>query len=339
MTASTPTRFLQATDASDTRKLALEIFGGEVFSAFNLSTIFDGKVFSRSITEGKSAKFPKIWKAASSYHTAGTQLLGGTISTGEVVITVDAILESDVEVYDLDDMLSHFDVRSPFARELGLALARTYDKNIARSIVLAARNNGSTGALTGAGAAEPAGSFPAGNVITDASLTNSGTVDGVAWIDAIRAANIALFNKDVPEDMPRYCAVNAAVFDAIRYAKDSTGQYLVLNRFFNEGQVSDASVAQRPQMLQIDGVTVLRSRNLPTTDESADASVYTKYQANYSTTTGVLWTPMAAGVLKRSDVAMEQMRDPRRLSDFMVVHMLVGHGVLRPECAVEFKTS
>jgi hypothetical protein len=333
VTASTPSRFLQGQDASDTRKLALEIFGGEVFSAFNLATVFDGKVFSRTISEGKSARFPKIWKAASSYHTAGTQLLGGTVKTGEVVVTVDAILESDVEIYDLDDMLSHFDVRAPFARELGLALARTYDKNIARSLILAARDDGSTGS----GATNT--DFPTGNVITDASLTKSGTIDGVAWIDAIRTANIALFNKDVPEDMPRYVAVNAAVFDAIRYAKDSQGNYLVLNRFLNEGQVADAPIARRPQMLEIDGATVIRTRNMPTTDESADSSVYSKYKANYSTTTGVMWTPMAAAVLKRSDVAMEQMRDPRRLSDFMVVHMLVGHGTLRPECAVEFKTS
>jgi hypothetical protein len=333
VTASTPTRFLQGQDASDTRKLALEIFGGEVFTAFNLATVFDGKVFSRAISEGKSARFPKIWKASSSYHTAGTQLLGGSIGTGEVIITVDAILESDVEIYDLDDMLSHFDVRGPYARELGLALARTYDKNIARSLILAARDTGATGS------GEPAGPFPSGNVITDASLAKSGTIDGVAWIDAIRQANINLFNKDVPEDMPRYVAVNANVFDAIRYAKDSSGNYLVLNRFLNEGQVADAPIARRPQMLEIDGVTVIRSRNMPTTDESADATVYSKYQANYSTTTGVLWTPMAAGVLKRSDVSMEQMRDPRRISDFMVVHMLVGHGTLRPECAVEFKTA
>lgn len=327
MTASTPARFLGGQTGVTNRELALDIFGGEVFSAFNLATIFDGTVYTRTIGAGRSARFPKIWKAGSSYHTAGTQLLGSDIDTTEVTITIDAILESDVEIYDLDDMLSHFDVRGPFARELGLALARTYDKNIARSVILAART-----------AAD--GPFPGGNVITDAALTNTGSVDGVAWIDAIRTANIALFNKDVPDDMPRVMAVNANIFDAIKYAKDASGHYLVVNRDFNEGQTSGgSSIARRAQSLEIDGVRVIRSRNMPTTDESADATVYTKYKADYSTTTAVLWCPMAAGVLKRSDVAMETMRDPRRLSDFMVAHMLVGHGTLRPELAVEFKTA
>ena len=69
--------------------------------------------------------------------------------------------------------------------------------------------------------------------ITDASLGATNSVySGIDWIDAIRDANIRLFNKDVPDDMPRFLAVTTEIFDAIKYAKDSNGQYLVLNRDF-----------------------------------------------------------------------------------------------------------
>lgn len=323
---SNPTRFLQGQDASDTRKLALEVFGGEVFTAFNLGTVFMDKVQNRTISSGRSARFPKIWKASSGYHQAGDELMGQSISTGEITITVDDILVSHVGVYDLDDMLTHFDVRGPFSKELGLALARAFDKNIARSLILSARNSGA------------GGPFPGGDNITDAALTNSGTVSGIDWIDAIRAANIKLFNKDVPEDMPRYLSVNATVFDAIKYAKDSNGQYLLLNRFFND-QSNGGGVEERADTIEVDDVTIIKSRNMPTTDETSDTTVYSKYQANYSTTTGIFWTPMAAAVLKLMDVNLEYFRDVRRLEDFLVAKMLVGHGTLRPECAIEFKTS
>jgi hypothetical protein len=39
------------------------------------------------------------------------------------------------------------------------------------------------------------------------------------------------------------------------------------------------------------------------------------------------------------DIGFETMRDTRRLEDFTVAKMLCGHGTLRAECALEFKTS
>ena len=52
-----------------------------------------------------------------------------------------------------------------------------------------------------------------------------------------------------------------------------------------------------------------------------------------------MWCPEAVGTLKLMDLAMETERDVRRQEDFMVAKLAVGHGVLRPELAVEFKTS
>lgn len=280
----------------------------------------------RNIEYGKSAQFPKTWKATSEYMEAGQELLGNDIDTSEITITIDGLLVSHTAIYDLDEKMSHFDVTSEFSAELGRSLAREFDRNVLRQLVLAART-----------AAD--GPFPAGNVITDAALVNSSiaATTGKSWIDHIREANIALYNKNVPDDMPRYLAVNADVFDAIKYAVDATHGYLVINRDFSEPQAG--GVPGRGGVIQIDGVTIIRSNLLSTTNLTSDTSVYSKYRANYATTTGIMWCPEAVGTLKLQDLAMETERDVRRQEDFLVAKMAVGHGTLRPELAVEFKTS
>lgn len=331
MVDSTPSRFLQGQAAgtderTDMRTLALDIFGGEIITAFDLATITADKVQTRNLTGGmRSARFPKTWKATAEYHSAGVEMLGNEIETGEIVITPDEILVAHTAIYDLDDMLSHFEVRDQFSSELGRALARVYDKNNFRQVILGARL-----------AAD--GPFPGGNIITDATLINTGAIDGSNWVDGIRAANKALFEADVPESLPRYMVVNWDVFDAIKYATDANGNYLVINRDFT-GTPNTGGIANREESMMIDGVTIYKSRNMPTTNESADNTVYSKYRANYSTTTGVLWCPMAVANVKMRDITFEVERDSRRLEWFMVANMLAGHGTLRPECAVEFRTA
>jgi hypothetical protein len=320
---SNPARFGYGQSGSDDRNLFLKVSKGQVITAFTERQIMLDKHQVMTLEHGKSFQFPKTWKATAEYHTAGQEMLGNDIDTSEITITIDGKLVAHTAIYDLDEKMSHFQVRGEFSAELGRALARVFDKNVMRAVVGAART-----------AAD--GPFPAGNIITDATLTNTGAIDGEAWIDAIREANIALFNKDVPEDLPRYMAVNRAVFDALKYAKDSNGRYLVLSRDLG----GNGSVGSRNgETLDIDGVTVMASRTIPNTDESADTTVYSKYRANYSTTTGILWTPMSVATLKLMDIKMEVERDPRRQEDFMVASMAVGHGTLRPETAVEFKTS
>ena len=317
---SNPARFGYGQSVSDDRALFLKVFGGEVLAAYMEQVLTADKHQIKTISEGKSFAFPKTWKATSEYHAPGQEMLGNDIDTGEIVVTVDGLVVAHTAIYDLDKKIAHFDVTGEFSAQLGKALAIAFDRNVLRTIILAARK-----------AAD--GPFPGGNVVTDAALTNSGSIDGKAWIDGIRTAMIAQFNKDVPEELPAYMIVNANVFDAIKYAKDSNGRYLALH------QEVAVDVATRKQTLEVEGVTIYRGRLMPTTDESAAAAVYPKYRANYSTTTGVLWRPKAVATVKLMDVAMETERDVRRQEDFMVSKMAVGTDPLRPECATEFKTS
>jgi len=326
-TASSPVRFGKGQSSPvDNRSLYLDIFGGEIITAFDNATVTLDKHTIKSLSGGaKSYRFPKTWKAEAEYHTPGTELLGNDFTTGELTINVDDILVSHYAIADLDRILSHFDMRSIISKEMGTALAKVFDQNVFRQLILAARDAGSS-------------PFPGGESIVDASLAaTAGVYDGIDWIDAIRDANIRLFNKDVPEDMPRYLAVTTEVFDAIKYAKDANGQYLVLNRDFQADTAG--GISSRAETIKIDGVTIVKSRNIPAADESAATGVYSKYRADFSNTVGVMWCPQAVATVKLMDISMETERDVRRLEDFMVAKMFVGHGTMRPEMAIEFKTA
>tara|TARA_B100000212_G_scaffold81117_2_gene58114 strand:- start:1236 stop:2228 length:993 start_codon:yes stop_codon:yes gene_type:complete len=325
--ASSPVRFGKGQSSPvDNRSLYLDVFGGEVITAFDNATVTLDKHTVKTLSGGaKSYRFPKTWKADAEYHTPGTELLGNDFTTGELTINVDDILVSHYAIADLDRILSHFDMRSIISGEMGRALAKVFDKNVFRQLILAARTAASA-------------PFPGGESITDASLAATNNVySGIDWIDAIRDANIRLFNKDVPDDMPRFLAVTTEIFDAIKYAKDSNGQYLVLNRDFQADTAG--GISSRAETIKIDGVTVVKSRNIPNSDESADATVFSKYRGDYSNTVGVMWCPQSVATVKLMDISMETERDVRRLEDFMVSKMFVGHGTMRPEMAIELKTA
>lgn len=321
---SSPSRIGQGQHVSDDRNLFLKMFGGEVLAAFQERVLTLDKHRTQSVSAGKSFQFPKTWKASSQYLTAGQEMLGNTIETDEVTITIDGLLVSFTEIWDLDAKMAHFDVTGEFSSELGRELARAFDKNVMRAMILSARGAGT------------AGWNNAGNIQENAALVAAPTTDAQkkAWFDAVLAANEQLFAKDVGSDVPRYMVVPKAVFNGLRYAKDG-GEFLVANRDFS---AANYGIENAKEVLEIDGVYIMPQRTIPNTDERVDPNVYASYQAAYDTTTGIMWCPDAVGTVKLIDVNMETERDARRKTDFMVASMAVGTGALRNECAVEFRT-
>ena len=318
---STPAR-LGLGQTADDRSLFLKVFGGEVLTAYTAATIMKGRARERTIASGKSAQFPLTGTAIAEYATPGQELLGNTFASHEREITIDGMLVSHYSVPDIDAAMAHFETRGPIAEDMGRALARVYDQNAMRQIILSART-------------AAAGTFPAGNVISNAGLLGSGTIVGLNWINAIRDAKIQMFNKNVPENAEFNMVVNAAVFDAIKWSVNAGNQYVLINQF-HAGQ---SGSLQNQDMLKVEGVNIYRSSLLPNANDTANTAVFSKYRANYSTTTGILFTPDAIGTVQLLGVAIESTRDTRRLEDFMVARMAVGHGTLRPECSVEFKTA
>jgi hypothetical protein len=334
--ASSPVRFGGGQVGTTNRELFLDVFGGEVINAFNVELKFGDKITSKTVGGGaKSWKFPKTWKATAEYHTPGVELLGTDIETSEVIITADDFLVSHTGISDIDSVLSHFDVRSEFSSQMGAELARVHELNVARQLTLTSRESAD-------------GPFPGGaSISSDTLASTSGVFNGANWIAALRDVQKNFFVKNVPQSAPKYVVVNWDIFDAIKYATDANGNYLVLNRDFHGSEGANAGgISGNSDMMTIDGITVIRSGNLPfgfgvsgAADESADANVYSKYRGDWELTCGVAWSPMAVGECKVSGIEFESTRDVRRREDFMVAAMLTGLGSLRKECAIELKTA
>lgn len=317
----------QINGTGDDRALFLKQFGGEVLTALTANTMTAGKTREKAIGAGKSWQFPRTGVSKAEYIVRGQEMLGNGFLSDEITVTVDAPLTASHALWDLDVLMSHFDMRAPITAEMGAVLARTIDQNVFRSIALAARTAASA-AIPGSG----------GLSLVDPLLVGAEGTKGIDWMNAIRKAKRALFAKNVPVGATIYMAVNYTVFDAIKYAQDpQTGTYLNLNSMINLASAGLGSAVS--EAVRFEGVTIMPSNLLPNTNESASADVFAKYRADYSKTTGLLWLADAVATLSLLDVTVETTRDVRRQEDFMVSKVVKGHGTLRSEYAVEFKTA
>jgi hypothetical protein len=311
MSNATVSRLGQANGGGDSDALFLKMFAGEVLGAFNETNVALSRSMVRSISSGKSAQFPASWKATAAYHTPGTEIVGQVINGNERVITIDDLLISDVFIASIDEAKAHYDFRSEYSKQLGAALSRTMDANILQVGVLAAR---ASATVTGGNG---------GSAITDAdALTNADSLVG-----SIFAAAQALDEKDVPSE-DRYCFLKPAQW----YLLINSSSKLV-NRDYTRSENGGVDSAE---LGYVAGIKVVKTNNLP---DSNVASGPSAYQGNFSTLAALVMHKSAVGTVKLIDLGMEMAYDIRRQGTLIVGKYAVGHGILRPESAVEIKTS
>jgi hypothetical protein len=314
MANATPNRPGQVQGAGDARALFEKVFAGEVLTAFETNTILKPLTEQKTISSGKSASFPAIYKASASYHTVGTELTGGEIQHNEVEISIDDQLIADTFVGNIDEAMNHYDVRSPYSTELGLALSLVYDKNVARNIARAARGDALFAADVG------------GSQITDGDSDSSATsLAGSIW-----SAKQTMEEGDVPvEAIPVQAVMKPAQWYLL--AQEAT---LVLNRDVDgDGSYSKGSFSM------IGGVNVSRSNAMPFVDSSADGEIPAAYRLDLSNTTCLVFVSRAAATVQLMGLATEEIYDGRRQGTLMLGKIAVGHGPLINKAAVEIITS
>lgn len=345
MSNSNPSRVGQDSLAGATDALFLEVFGGEVLTAFETAVKFRDKVRRRVMTEGKSARFPAVYKAVGQYHTPGAEILGQNIAHTEITLTVDDLLIADAFVSEIDELKNHYDVRGPYAAELGRALALIYDRMVSMSLIAAARGGE---LFTGDGAG---GMVQESDVSGSADFASSGSD---LW-EAFGLAVQDLDEKDVPiETMPVYGGVLPAQW------------YLMARSTENiDKDFGGAGNTQDHILRNANGVSIIKSNallfgkdvtayaNPANTDGLVGAPVSvagekyalpanfpSKYQADLSgaaAPVGIVWTEAAAAMLELMGVSVESQWDIRRQGTLMVAKMAAGGGALRNKCAVEIR--
>lgn len=312
MADATLTRFGADNGGATKDQLFLKLYAGEVLASFNLANVFKDKTRMKSISKGKSYQFPALGTATAGYYTPGTEIVGrNSILSSERVITIDNVLLANEYITEFDELQSHFDVRGEYAKQMGEALADQFDRNVARNLVLASRASSTiTGGNGGA-------NITNASIGTDAAVLAAGIYTMAQTFD----------QKGLPEN-DRYVAVLPAQYYMMVQKTD------LINKDW-DGAGSYAS----GKMGTVAGVTIVKTNKVPTANDSANVNIPTNYRANYSTTVAVGWNPGAVGTVSLMDIQSETFWDPRRQSTLLLAKYACGHGILRPECAIEFKSA
>lgn len=294
----------------------LDLFGGEVITAFETATTLRDKHMTKSLSNGKSYKFPAIWRATGGYHTPGVEITGDQIEHTEITVDPDDKLVSSVFIADIDELLNHFDVRQPYTKEMGEFLARHYDANVLRSLILASRGPALFSGDQG------------GTGLQNAAFAT----DAAALIDGFSAAKQAMDEKDVPvNSQPIHGMLRPAQWYLVARSDKN------LNRDFNGGVGSIRSMT----LNTIDDISIHKS-NIASgvfgADDSANAGIPAYYRGKFGTTVGCVWTPMAAASVIVQDVGFNIVDQPEKQGTLMIARMMVGTRTLRTKCAVELRT-
>lgn len=308
MTDATVIRIGQDNGAGDTDALFLKKFSGEVLTAFEEANKMGDKHFIRQINSGKSAQFPATWKVSSSYHTPGAELTGQSANVSERVIKIDDLLVSDVFIAQIEEAKNHYDYRSIYSTEAGRELARTRDKNVLQVGVLAARASATVSGANG------------GSKLTNASYDTSGSALAGGLFDAAEA----LDEKDIPEEN--------------RFASFRPAQYYLLVQDTNtiNRDWGGAGAYATGEVFRVADIAIQKMNHLPSTNIASGPAAY---QGDFSNTFGLVWHPSAMGTVQLMDLAVEMGYDIRRQGTLIVAKYAVGHGILRPESAVELATA
>ena len=310
---------------TDFDALFLKVFSGEVLTAFTRNNIFNEQLHSvRTITSGKSAQFPVLGTATASFHTPGNLLTGGNqIRHGERVISIDDLLIADVFVSRLEELKNHYDIRASYADELGKALAKTYDENVAKMIAQASR---ASSTLTG---------IAGGLTLTLASgNTASSDVTGDELAAAIYDIAQAFDERDIPPT-DRFCVLPPA-----EYYKLAESATRTVNVDFNPGGGNGSFASGNVQ--QIAGIPILKSNNVPQSNRSAASGENNAYNGDDSKTIGLVFHKSAVGTVKLMDMTTEITGNDYSTmyqGTLMVAKYALGHGILRPEAAATIKLS
>ena len=309
---------------TDFDALFLKVFSGEVLTAFTRNNIFNEQLHSvRTITSGKSAQFPVLGTATASFHTPGNLLTGGNqIRHGERVISIDDLLIADVFVSRLEELKNHYDIRASYADELGKALAKTYDSNVAKMIAQASR---ASSTLTG---------IAGGLTLTLASGNRaSSDVTGDEIAAAIYDIAQAFDERDIPPT-DRFCVLPPA-----EYYKLAESATRTVDVDFNPG--GNGSFASG-KIQQVAGIPIMMSNNVPQSNRSAASGENNAYNGDDSKTIGLVFHKSAVGTVKLMDMTTEITGNDYSTmyqGTLMVAKYALGHGILRPECAATIKLS
>ena len=302
----------------------LKLFTGEMFKAYESACIAKGTVQNRTLRNGKAAQFIFTGRMTADYHVPGTPILGsGDPPVAEKTIVMDDLLVSCAFVYDLDETLAHYSLRSEISAKIGHALAEAYDKKIFRMIALAAREAHPIQAAPGP---EPGGSIirmGAGNEYNAQALVD-------------RSSKLLL------SLMKRTCLRTDASLSFLprqHYALISQVDSNIINR-----DVQGTALQNGEGVYSIAGISIRKSNNLPfmAGNVATVEGENNNYAGDFTNHAGLIYYKDAAAVVEAIGPSVQVTGSEVRTiyqGDVIVGRLAMGAGTLNPACAIELQAA
>lgn len=317
-----------STTSADLLGNFLKVFGGEVLTAFVRRSVTMDKHMVRTIQNGKSASFPVMGRTAGYYLAPGENLddKRTDIKHTEKVITIDGLLTAQVLIFDIEDAMNHYDVRSEYSAQLGEALALAADGAVLAELAglcnLPAASNENIAGL---------GTASVINIGAAASLADT-EARGKAIIKGLTSARAALTKNYVPAS-DRVAFVSPDDYSAVLSA-------LMPNAANYAALIDPETGAIRNVM----GFTVIEVPHLVMGGAGTDAAGTNQKHAFPAAVAGDVKVAKsnlialfahrsAVGTVKLKDMALERARRPEFQADQIIGKYAMGHGGLRPEAA------
>ncbi len=151
------TNAMTAARAATSGNLWLQVWAGEVLNAYDEYISFEPHVTHRTIPNGMSIKFPLTGTVGlKPQWGAGEELAGGGGPSTSITVTLDdRPMAAHFELDNPDLMVTQWEYRSEMARQTGMTLANTSDKQIASLLAQAACQLDSNFGLTKLGVRRP----------------------------------------------------------------------------------------------------------------------------------------------------------------------------------------
>ncbi len=304
----------------------LKLFSGELFKAYESATIARDTVQRRTLKNGKSLQFIFTGRMQAAYHTPGEPILGsGDPPVAEKTIQCDDLLISSAFVYDLDETLAHYSLRSEISAKIGHALAEAYDKKVFRTIAKAARE---AHPITASPGPEPGG--------TQIELGVTKEYNAQALVDAFFEAAAVLDEKNLPKT-GRTAILNPRQY----YALVSQVSSNILNRDYGNNQ---GNLNSGEGLVEIAGIQIKRSNNLPflAGTVNGQSGENNDYSGDFSTHCGLIYQRDAAGIVEAVGPQVQVTSGDVSVlyqGDVMVGRLAMGVGTLNPAGAIELTSA
>lgn len=354
MVVSAMSRPGQSNGSGNDIALFLKLFAGEVLTQFSLATKFMPLHRVRTISNGKSASFPVTGIATSKYHVPGESVYGtdnaqvnsylSSVLTKERELFCDDPLLSGVFVPSIDKLREHWDSSSVYAGEIAEALAKAADLNVLSTLFAAAKADSDFVTTTNGYLESATG---ANKVLT-------------TWTDATVAGNLSLFAFKAAEKMDQWRIPKEGRYLVLRpkqYYLLTTQKDLV-DRDYTSGSNGDYAQAE---LMKIAGMNIVVTNNMPVA-QTADAALggtsgpvrnnphgsttgYTVGDTAVDTTGGwnrlgaLAFQSQAVGTVRLREMSVETERSVERQGNLILASYAMGHGVLRPECAIAMRAN